>query len=125
MLDLVRVLPALILVWFVAPASAGTMLRGQLADPVALNIGLGCQWELSCINRHKRAMNNALKYVAKYRPPQWRIEQCNRNAQRGRERVDWIGFNQCIRNADLRYIPPPPKLAASKKTRSKKKKPAN
>lgn len=125
MVAIARTLPALILVWCAMPANAGTILRGQLADPVALNIGLGCQWELSCINRHKRAMKNALKYVAKYQPEQWRIEQCNRNAKRGRERVDWIGFNQCIRNAGLRYTPPPAKPAAARKKTLKKKKSAN
>ena len=123
MLAIARTLPALFLVCCAMPASAGTILRGQLADPVSLNIGLGCQWELSCINRHKRAMNNALKYVAKYQPPQWRIEQCNRNAQRGRERVDWIGFNQCVRNADLRYIPPAAKARQRPSQSPKRKSP--
>lgn len=90
-----------------AAVPAETILRGQLADPVSLNIGLVCQWQQTCISNHKSAMRKALKYVAKYRPAQWRIEQCNRNAQRGRQRVDWIGYNNCIRKADLRYAPPP------------------
>jgi hypothetical protein len=103
-----------------AVASATTILRGQLADPASLNIGLICQWEEDCIYEHKTAMRKALKYVSKYKPAQWRIEQCNRNASRGSARVDWIGFNQCIRNASLRYVPPPAKKsAASRKARRK------
>ena len=98
-------------------ASAATILRGQLADPVSLNIGLGCQWDSDCIGRQKSAMKKALKYVSKYRPAQWRVEQCNRNAQRGRQRVDWIGYNNCIRKADLRYIPPPAPPSKGRKKR--------
>jgi hypothetical protein len=96
-------------------AAASTILRGQLADPVALNIGLICQWDEECIYDHKVAMRKALKYVAKYHPPQWRIEQCNRNASRGKSRVDWIGFNQCVRNAGLTYVPPAPKASRTPK----------
>ena len=43
----------------------------------------------------------ALKHVAKYPPASWRIQLCNRNASRGGTRVDWIGFNNCVRNASL------------------------
>lgn len=107
-----------------AAASAGTVLRGQLADPVSLNIGLTCQWDEDCMADHKTAMHKALKFVAKYRPPQWRIEQCNRNASRGKARVDWIGFNQCVRNEGLRYNPPIERALAGK-ARPKRKKPAN
>jgi hypothetical protein len=108
-----------------AAASAGTILRGQLADPVALNIGLICQWNEECMADHKIAMQKALKFVVKYRPPQWRIEQCNRNASRGgKARVDWIGFNQCVRNEDLRYNPPVQRALVTK-ARWKRKKPAN
>jgi len=102
------------------PASAKMIVRGQLADPVALNIGLICQWDEDCIYDHKVAMRKALKYVAKYKPPQWRVEQCNRNASRGKSRVDWIGFNQCVRNETLLYSPPSKKSASAKKTRRKK-----
>jgi hypothetical protein len=89
-----------------SPAAAGTIAHGQLADPVALNIGLICQWKEECMDDHKIAMHKALKFVAKYRPPQWRVEQCNRNAARGSARVDWIGFNRCIRNEALLYVAP-------------------
>lgn len=85
------------------------------ADPVALNIGLICQWQMACISRQKRAMDKSLKYVAKYGPPQWRVQQCNRNASRGGQRKDWIGFDKCVRNAALRYVAPPPPAKAKRK----------
>jgi hypothetical protein len=47
-------------------------------------------------------MKHALAYVMKERPPHWRVELCNRNASRGGYRVDWIGYDHCIRNAALR-----------------------
>jgi hypothetical protein len=81
-----------------------------LHDSVSLNIGLNCQWQQRCIADQKKAMKRALKYVKKYEPPAWRVHLCNKNASRHRFRVDWIGFNNCIRNADLRPLPPrPPK----------------
>lgn len=76
-----------------------------LHDAASLNIGLSCQWQQSCIKKQKKAMNRALKYVRKYRPPTWRIQLCNRNAARKRYRVDWVGFDNCIRNAALRPAP--------------------
>jgi len=85
-----------------APAAA------PITDPSALNIGLNCQWQLRCIREHQGAKNRALKYVQKYKPPAWRIQLCNRNAGRGRLRIDWVGFNHCIRNAALRPPPSPP-----------------
>jgi hypothetical protein len=81
--------------------------RAPLRDPVALNIGIACQWQQRCIARQKSAMKRALKYVRKSQPPLWRIHVCNRNAARERSRVDWVGFDNCIRNAALR--PPPPR----------------
>jgi hypothetical protein len=85
-----------------APAAA------PLYDPVSLNIGLACQWQERCISKQKSAHKRALKYVRKYKPPTWRIHLCNRNAARTRGRVDWIGFDKCIRNEALRPPPPPP-----------------
>ena len=87
-----------------------------LLDPVALNIGLACQWQPRCIADQKKAMTKSLKYVAKYHPPQWRIHMCNQNAARSSLRVDWIGFDHCVRN-ELLTPPPPPKppLKASPK----------
>lgn len=76
-----------------------------LYDPTRLNIGLSCRWEAQCMQRQSRAMRNALKYVSKIRPDTWRIQQCNRNASRRYSRVDWVGFNNCIRNPGLEYRP--------------------
>ncbi len=71
-------------------------------DPVALNIGVNCQWQSRCMADQRRAMNRALSFVAATRPPQWRVQLCNRNAGRGGYRVDWVGFDHCIRNSLLR-----------------------
>lgn len=89
---------------FALPARA----TAPLYDASALNIGLNCQWQQHCIRKHEGAKKRALKYVEKYDPPAWRVQLCNRNARRGSLRVDWVGFNQCIRNASLRPPPPPP-----------------
>jgi hypothetical protein len=96
--------------WLLAAAAAAMLVtpfalagaRPMLHDPVALNIGVVCQWQARCIARQSAAMRRALNYVAKRRPPQWRIQLCNRNAGRSGYRVDWIGFDNCIRNAALR-----------------------
>ena len=84
------------------PLSASAARTPALHDPVALNIGVNCQWQPRCMAQQRAAMNRALRYVAKVRIPQWRIQLCNRNASRGGNRVDWIGFDHCIRNSDLR-----------------------
>jgi hypothetical protein len=73
-----------------------------LHDPVALNIGLNCQWQPRCIAQQYHAMKRAMSYVSKKQPAAWRVQQCNRNAARKRYRVDWIGFDNCIRNTSLR-----------------------
>ena len=73
-----------------------------LHDATSLNIGLNCQWQQRCIAQQQRAMKRALSYVKKKQPAVWRVEQCNRNAARSRNRVDWIGFDNCIRNTSLR-----------------------
>jgi hypothetical protein len=78
-----------------------------LYDPVGLNIGLLCQWQWQCMQTQNKAMARALKFVRKMRPPTWRIETCNKNASRNRQRVDWVGYDHCIRNPVLmpREIP--------------------
>jgi hypothetical protein len=86
--------------------AGATQAIPPLYDPVILNIGLNCQWQLHCMSDQRRAMRHALKYVSKYHPPFWRIHQCNRNASRSRWRVDWSGFNNCMRNAALIYQAP-------------------
>lgn len=76
-----------------------------LKNPVLLNIGYVCSWQNRCISRQQRAMKSALGYVKKYRPPDWKVQVCNRNSSRSGTRKDWIGFNNCIRNPAFR--PPP------------------
>jgi hypothetical protein len=93
-----------------AAAAAGGMAaifssasaRGILHDPVALNIGINCQWQERCMKLHRGAMKRALYFVRVKHPPQWRVQLCNRNASRGGYRVDWIGFDHCIRNSGFR-----------------------
>ena len=87
-----------------------------ITDPSTLNIGLNCQWKQRCIHDHQRAKTRAIKYVQKYGPPTWRVQLCNRNARRGTLRVDWLGFDHCIRNAALQP-PPPPRLVRKKPQR--------
>lgn len=94
--------------WFagaLAIAGAGSALaqkRAPLYDPVLLNIGLNCQWQNRCIAAQTRAMKRARGFVAGRKPPLWRIHQCNRNAARIGGRVDWVGFDNCIRNPKLK-----------------------
>lgn len=90
-----------------AAGSVSAKSTAPLADPVALNIGLSCQWQQRCMDRQKKAMKRALKFVRKEQPPAWRIQLCNRNASKSRSRVDWVGFHNCVRNAALRPAPPP------------------
>ena len=76
-----------------------------LYDPVALNVGINCQWEPRCQRRELKAMSQAREYIARAHVPLWRIHLCNRNARRSAARVDWIGFNDCIRNRHLQRPP--------------------
>ncbi len=87
--------------------AAATQQQPPLKNPAVLNIGFVCRWDDRCIGRQKVAMRHSLKYVAKYQPPAWKIQLCNRNAGRNGTRVDWIGFRNCVQNPDLR--PPPPR----------------
>ena len=81
-----------------APAAAEAKLP-PLRDPVFLNIGFVCQWQERCMDRQRRAQKRALAYVRKYEPPAWKVQLCNRRSvQRRSGRVDWIGYNNCIRN---------------------------
>lgn len=102
--------------WIFAAAAAATALyatnvraerRSILHDPVALNIGINCQWQARCMTKQRAAMKRSLAYVSKARPPQWRVHLCNRNASRSGNRVDWVGFENCIRNAALKPQPGP------------------
>lgn len=82
-------------------AAAAAQSGAPLYDSVRLNIGLNCQWQQKCIARQQKAMKRALAYVRDQKAPIWRVHQCNRNASRTRFRVDWVGFDNCIRNASL------------------------
>ena len=75
-----------------------------LYDSIGLNIGLNCQWKQKCMAEQQRAMKRALRYVKTQRPPSWRVQLCNHNAGRGRDRIDWAGFDNCVRNESL--LPP-------------------
>jgi hypothetical protein len=91
-----------VLALLAACPSAAVSARPPIRDGVALNIGLNCQWQKGCMARQEQAMKRALGFVKKQRPAAWRIQTCNRNAARSRYRVDWVGFDNCIRNAALR-----------------------
>ena len=86
-------------------ALSSTAMAAQAAvplyDSIGLNIGFNCRWQQSCIVEQQRAMKHSLAYVKRQQPPVWRVQLCNRNASRGRNRVDWVGFHNCIRNASL------------------------
>ena len=86
-------------------AAVGTAAQAKtppLRDPAFLNIGFVCQWKEKCIQAQRAAMNSALAYVRAVDPPNWKIQLCNRNASRSRDRVDWIGYDRCIRNPKLK-----------------------
>jgi hypothetical protein len=94
-----RAAGAILLAVAVAAAAAR---RPPLRDPVLIRIGVLCRWERSCIARQQSAMASALRYVNRKSPPTARIHACNRNASRGLDRVDWVGFDNCIRNPRVR-----------------------
>jgi hypothetical protein len=97
-----------------ATTDANAGAQAPLYDPVILNIGFVCRWNAHCMDQQKNAMNRALKFVRKKDPPNWRIQLCNRNAGKRGPRIDWIGFDNCIRNVSLMPLPPKP-LPRSKK----------
>jgi hypothetical protein len=90
-----------------AGADAWSNAPPPLYDPVFLNLGFVCRWEARCMDRQDDAMKRSLKYVRTKRQPAWRVQLCNRNAGRKGQRVDWIGFEHCIRNEALRPAPAP------------------
>ena len=87
-------------------AAAEARVKPPLRNPALLNIGFVCRWHERCIHEQQNAMERALKYVRKTQPPAWKIQLCNRNAGRNGTRVDWVGYDNCVRNLALR---PPPK----------------
>jgi hypothetical protein len=100
------ILPIVLPIAAMAAASAAfARAPVPLRDPVTLNIGLNCHWQWRCMAQQRRAMQRALGFVREHRPAAWRIRQCNRNAARARNRVDWVGFDNCIRNRSLNASP--------------------
>ena len=94
--------------------SSADAAPAPLYDPVILNIGFVCRWNAHCMDKQKDAMIRALKFVRKKDPPNWRIQLCNKNAGRRGPRVDWVGFDNCIRNVSLAPLPPRPAPRAKK-----------
>ena len=86
---------------FAIAAGAAQARAPMIRNPALLNIGFVCRWNMVCMDRQERAMKRALSFVRNADPPSWKIQLCNRNAARGRARVDWIGYNNCIRNKKL------------------------
>lgn len=95
-----RRLQMLALVALVVSAAASAQVRR--AHPVIQNIGTLCKWQKACIAKQQHSMQRALSYVAVNRPASWRVHLCNRNASRARNKVDWVGFDACIRNKKLK-----------------------
>lgn len=82
-------------------AASSAARKPPLRDPVLIRIGILCRWERTCVRQQQTAMASALRYVDRKSPPQRRIDTCNRNASRGSDRVDWVGFYNCIRNSKV------------------------
>lgn len=66
--------------------------------PVLRNIASLCRGQPACVARQQYAMRQAMTFMVQKKPAVRKVELCNRNAARSRQRVDWIGFNNCIRN---------------------------
>ena len=96
------VLAALIIAAAGTGGAALAAKRAPLTNPVFLNIGFVCQWQDRCVQRQQKAMKRALRHVKARKVPTWKIQRCNRNASRQRGRVDWIGFDNCVRNPRIR-----------------------
>ena len=90
-----------ILVLGLAAAGAEAQ-RAPPIHPVVRNINLLCKSQSGCVQRQWRSMQAAFAFMRAKRPPVWKIEQCNRNAAKQRSRIDWIGFNNCIRNPKVK-----------------------
>jgi hypothetical protein len=86
-------------------AASEARATAPIYDPVALNIGINCQWQQACQRRHTKALKSAQRFIAAKHPPLWKIHLCNRNARRSTSNIDWVGFNDCIRNPHLTRPP--------------------
>ena len=67
-----------------------------------LNIGVNCQWQSRCMEPASTAMKRALNYVAGEASAAVASSTVQPQCGRGGYRVDWIGFDHCIRNKSLR-----------------------
>lgn len=96
--------------WVLLTAAFGTWIvstdasaRTRQAHPVIQNIGGLCGWRKQCMALQQRSMQSALSFVASSRRlPMWRVHLCNRNASRASNKIDWVGFDACIRNKKLK-----------------------
>ena len=107
-----RALAALIVGAACAQAAPAETRAQPLRNPALLNIGFVCRWQPRCIRTQEKAMARTLKHMRKYPPAAWKVQLCNRNAARNGTRKDWVGFENCLRNAALQ---PPSK---SRRTRA-------
>jgi hypothetical protein len=94
------ILPFSAIIALLISAAGNTQTRR--AHPVIQNIGTLCKWQKACMAKQQHSMQRALSYVAVNRPASWRVHLCNRNASRARNKVDWVGFDACIRNKKLK-----------------------
>lgn len=76
--------------------------KPPLRNPALLNIGFVCRWQTRCIRIQEKAMVRTLKHMKTYPPAPWKVQLCNRNSARNGTRKDWVGFENCLRNAALR-----------------------
>lgn len=83
-----------------------TQRAPPIDNPVLLNMGFVCKWQNPCITKQERAMKRSLRYVRIKAVPVWKIRVCNLNSGRGGTRKDWVGFNNCIRDAAIRPLRP-------------------
>ena len=83
-------------------SSGALAAKPGVVHPVVRNISTLCKGDKACIQRQWKGMQSAFAYMRAKRPPIWKIEQCNRNASRQRNRVDWLGFNNCVRNPKVK-----------------------
>lgn len=82
--------------------SAAASAQTRRTHPVVQNAGALCRWQKPCMARQQLSMQRALNFVAVSRPATWRVHLCNRNASRARNKIDWVGFDACIRNPKLK-----------------------
>ena len=63
--------------------------------------GLACNWQQKCMRSQQKLIEGALGYVKKAGPPTWRIHLCQPQCFAQARAFDWVGIDNCIRNAAL------------------------